>query len=775
MKEQKAEEHRNAMQARALALELSLQQRKATLKDAKLSELNELLSKTCNELEGKNAVVQETIKKLKQSQAKSSYYKERRLKQRSKAPSLEAAISKVYPTKHPSTKAKLLMEEISSGRLFNGESLKLTQDFAQSYVRDLFKPWRMLKASDMSSVGAFKTSTIKALNEIIDYDRLGLFPSASSVDRARAKLDKYAVEQIGYERRETKYGEVFFLNFEKALRYLLKACQLDELATRDRIKISLSIDGADLFKDQTHVSAGIKIMDTRGVHPVTKQPLFMVDNDTNEEKIVKIQSSEMCCILVIADARDKKEMYEEVFKEFYDWGHSIGSVGLPASDGNPALAPFFVTHTTDQKASWHLSNRGGGCKNKRFFCTFCPCTKDSLIHYKINNDRCARCKKRHKAKCYHHHVCDSVAVPTLLRALEEEIGTYYERHKRSFEVVRSRSKLRTDYMQVNKERDIMHIDYAIPPDDEEKLREYTQFISNECRLRSIPMNGRLADWRMALKESVAIERAIHYLDLVKQWYESGRVTVPLVEVIEILIPCILHCENRVGEKIITILLRRQLDKFIGPKINFIDAMDETFQTKILGSVTSPSHWRLKHSKDSEGQLKLEPLQVRNNTVRKMIKSIDILVEDAVGESDHDFKTRMISAVESYKEAMNLLTTHRILTNDEIEHFQDKIDDFYETWIELFGEEGITNYIHLLGSGHMLYFLKEYGCLYIYSQQGWEDLNNRCQAYLLHNTSRGGYGSGEGKGKSYTFPIVRFILRDLLWKTGDADIFFSNLD
>ncbi|MFN9979978.1 MAG: hypothetical protein ACK53Y_08705, partial [bacterium] len=75
-------------------------------------------------------------------------------------------------TKHPATKAKLLMEEIMSGRLFNGESLKLAHDFAQSYVRDLFKPWRMLKASDMSLVGAFKTSTIKALNEVIDSEGL---------------------------------------------------------------------------------------------------------------------------------------------------------------------------------------------------------------------------------------------------------------------------------------------------------------------------------------------------------------------------------------------------------------------------------------------------------------------------------------------------------------------------------------------------------------------------------------------------------------------------
>jgi len=41
---------------------------------------------------------------------------------------------------------------------------------------------------------------------------------------------------------------------------------------------------------------------------VTKQPLFFINEVTNEENIVKIQSSEMCCILVTAGARDKNKV-----------------------------------------------------------------------------------------------------------------------------------------------------------------------------------------------------------------------------------------------------------------------------------------------------------------------------------------------------------------------------------------------------------------------------------------------------------------------------------
>jgi hypothetical protein len=126
---------------------------------------------------------------------------------------------------------------------------------------------------------------------------------------------------------------------------------------------------------------------------------------------------------------------------------------------------------------------------------------------------------------------------------------------------------------------------------------------------------------------------------------------------------------------------------------------------VVGTVTLPSHWRLKHSKNAEGQIQIDPLQARNQTARKMIQSIEIIVEDAVTKGDHAFKANIISAVGAYREAMNLLTMHQSLTEDEKSLFQDLIDDFYLQWIELLGEEGITNYIHLLGSGHMLYFLE----------------------------------------------------------------------
>jgi hypothetical protein len=46
-----------------------------------------------------------------------------------------------------------------------------------------------------------------------------------------------------------------------------------------------------------------------------------------------------------------------------------------------------------------------------------------------------------------------------------------------------------------------------------------------------------------------------------------------------------------------------------------------------------------------------------------------------------------------------------ITNDDIDKFQLLADSFYKTWIEIADREGITNYIHIIGSGHIAEFMR----------------------------------------------------------------------
>jgi len=255
-----------------------------------------------------------------------------------------------------------------------------------------------------------------------------------------------------------------------------------------------------------------------------------------------------------------------------------------------------------------------------------------------------------------------------------------------------------------------------------------------------------------LREAVRMERYICFLETVRKWNEDGRDKVPLIEILELLIPCILHLENRIGEKMITTILRKALDLYGNPsKEDFIKNIQRMIQRSIFGSENAPSQWKLQYEKEpGTGNITLPAIQLRNNAARCCIKSIDKIIEYAF-HSHADFATKLSQACTKYQQALTLLTAHRELTDEEIDSFQDLIDDFYESWIDLFGSEGITNYIHMLGSGHVMYFLTEYRCLYLYSQQGWEALNGKIQTFIHQNSQRGGHNSGTRKGeKSYIY-------------------------
>jgi hypothetical protein len=229
------------------------------------------------------------------------------------------------------------MEAIVTGNLFQGEAAEMMDEKIRAYIHNLFCPCRLVKAADVAAMGAFKSSTIYALRNVVNEKSEDLFPSVRTVSRVRRLLDNHGIQLIGWTQVRTKYGAVFYLNFEKALHLLLKACNLHELATTTSAKIALSVDGADLFKGCTHVSTGVKITDEQAVHPVMKQPLAVCNVDSECIEYIKLQSSDVCCIMMIADAVDSKQLYEDVIKDFYEWGNNLRLNGLPASDKTHVL------------------------------------------------------------------------------------------------------------------------------------------------------------------------------------------------------------------------------------------------------------------------------------------------------------------------------------------------------------------------------------------------------------------------------------------------------
>jgi hypothetical protein len=42
----------------------------------------------------------------------------------------------------------------------------------------------------------------------------------------------------------------------------------------------------------------------------------------------------------------------------------------------------------------------------------------------------------------------------------------------------------------------------------------------------------------------------------------------------------------------------------------------------------------------------------------------------------------------------------------IEDFQTLVDDWFDKWIKLIGCNGLSNYVHIVASGHLVFYLKE---------------------------------------------------------------------
>ena len=77
------------------------------------------------------------------------------------------------------------------------------------------------------------------------------------------------------------------------------------------------------------------------------------------------------------------------------------------------------------------------------------------------------------------------------------------------------------------------------------------------------------------------------------------------------------------------------------------------------------------------------------------------------------------------------------TAHDLEQFQEESMQFFQSWINLYGRHGVTNYIHMIGVGHFLGYMKKYGNLNKYSQQGWEALNALIKLFFFAEQTKVG--------------------------------------
>jgi hypothetical protein len=102
------------------------------------------------------------------------------------------------------------------------------------------------------------------------------------------------------------------------------------------------------------------------------------------------------------------------------------------------------------------------------------------------------------------------------------------------------------------------------------------------------------------------------------------------------------------------------------------------------------------------------------------------------------------------------------TEEDILEIQGDVDDWFQDWVSLHGADGMTNYIHLLASGHVSEYLSRHRNMYKHSQQDWEAFNALLKSLYFLRT---GHGSGGGAIQIKLKPIARWLQCRVLWLCG----------
>jgi hypothetical protein len=317
--------------------------------------------------------------------------------------------------------------------------------------------------------------------------------------------------------------------------------------------------------------------------------------------------------------------------------------------------------------------------------------------------------------------------------------------------------------------DILSIHFSLQERTRDDLVHYSGLVTEDLLTRELSASGNLQERRDRLRESFVIEYTYRHLKGAIAHGSLGKENA-LFHLIDA-VPCILHMENRIGLKFITMLAIKGLgnakraltfsqERSEGKRIEkFFERLQFVFNCEIWGTPESPTHWECPYDKQEKiiGIICLD-----NGRTRRIVNSIETVIDVCLSDKDVE-SIIWKQAITEYRKGFEILRRKQDLSDEEISQFQLHMDKFFSDWIKVNkGDAGVTNYIHLLGAGHVSDYLFFHRNLYIHSQQGWESFNSMLKTFYFRATARGGTRWGK---KSRLIPIPKWLQRRMMWMLG----------
>jgi hypothetical protein len=661
---------------------------------------------------------------------------------------------------HLSTKVKVICESILSS-VFDGKCRAYLIDRASGLVKSK-NPYRsamqIAKVIDLSG-SLLNLSGYKALRKGVEGDddgkierNGGWLTSPYHIMKAMKQVEAAAdavipfVPTIASENDNGIDGVQF--DYGKLLAYILRLYGLHDVArdpNQPPVEFSITLDGADLSRNISHVTAGIKMNDRRAIDPLSGIPIGFQDS-------MKLQSRELCYPVKILIAKDTKLLYKDYFTDFFEFFKGVEEHGF-----GEYQRPFVVSSPQDLSSFWKVYKKGGACKQKIEFCHICSCKSKQC--YLPRQDLCERCIRNGRQECYHWVEGDPA---TLLRE-QSKLDSMKSTHAfLSDSTIQGRLRLHMDNNQLTQTRDMSNINY-IPETVAERRMFSESFLNHDLGVLQLSRLGGLEDRRARV---LAILCAYNQVASSTAIIEAGNYAGALISIRQG-IPCILHLENRCGEKKLKMVLLEGYDALPTDtaKNQYIKDFEILVNTRILGSVTRPANWRLATGKDKDNRQCIKDQTLPNTHVRKFMTAFDIIGQFCI-TSDLVRQAQWIDTVQRWNLVITSARRREDFDEGAIEDFQTLADDWFEKWIKLVGRDGLSNYFHIVGSGHLSFYLREWKNLYKYSQQGWESYNSLIKSVYFRRTQRGGNGGKKDEPTSRVAPIARWLQRKLFFLSGD---------
>jgi hypothetical protein len=196
------------------------------------------------------------------------------------------------------------------------------------------------------------------------------------------------------------------------------------------------------------------------------------------------------------------------------------------------------------------------------------------------------------------------------------------------------------------------------------------------------------------------------------------------------------------------------------RIDFCEKLANIVNHEILGSATNPSQWQVpvsdkaKKDEDDTDRINIGDLRLQGPQLRKFMKKINLVILKCTPEEK---QTLTLSTVRYYITAEDIPSQHHDYLDEDIEQFQTETDHFMRGWVDLYGLVGISIYIHMFISGHLMWFTEEYWNLHQLSQKGFESMNALVTSFFFPCIQRGGF-TATNNPKSKLLSIACWLQR-----------------